>query len=216
MEPTCHVCYEEYACDAQQTFLRPRFLPCGHTVCSGCLGKCKSQGIQIAECLKYTSQPKELVLQGDFCSLAAHSTVAPCVDAHYTLPTWRCILSTTHLKLCCKLWQVAVLPKGTPQPCEHRLLSGCQLFKVLITVKYLTVRTVSQAFHEQQRNGIAGQAGAAYPGEKLEHGSPCRASSTESSKSCVIHIQCDSTISVLKPAKPDCGLCLNKSDCVST
>lgn len=31
----------------------------------------------------------------------------------------------------------------------------------------------------------------------------------------LVHIHCGSTITVLKPARPDCALCLNKSDCIS-
>ena len=33
---SCHICYEEF--DGQQSEHRPRTLPCGHTLCSGCLG----------------------------------------------------------------------------------------------------------------------------------------------------------------------------------
>ena len=39
MGPACHICYEEYG--SGESNLRPRMLPCGHTLCTGCLGKCK-------------------------------------------------------------------------------------------------------------------------------------------------------------------------------
>ena len=38
MAPACPICYVEY--DRYQAGLRPRVLPCGHTLCTECLGKC--------------------------------------------------------------------------------------------------------------------------------------------------------------------------------
>lgn len=35
----CDICYEDY--DSHEAAHRPRTLPCGHTICCGCLGECR-------------------------------------------------------------------------------------------------------------------------------------------------------------------------------
>ena len=91
----CHICWEQF--DWRQGVLRPRTLPCGHTVCSGCLGK---RGVDDDYLLRVSVCKIRAFAQGDFCGCLGLLASARRVGDRYADLTRSCTRPTMHLKPC--------------------------------------------------------------------------------------------------------------------
>ena len=102
MAPACPICYVEY--DSYQAGLRPRVLPCGHTLCTECLGKCSlGEVTSILPSCQHTSCTRSssvVSAQADSCSCLQLLATAQRVEDLYcqSFLTRTCTLSTMHLK----------------------------------------------------------------------------------------------------------------------
>lgn len=129
----CYICMP-FEHDSQEADLQPAMLPCGHTICTGCLGTCKPTNIvSKATCTQYV-QVDALCL-GNFCGCWPLRTTPQRVEDLYPQD----VLARARVRSTIALedprqetLQVAVLPLnitvGVAKLCQRRKLC-CRLSK---------------------------------------------------------------------------------------